>query len=197
AHGLILRSDGNTEFLARAERVALRPGVDWSETRRGTNAIGTALVEGAPVRVHGAEHFLQTNRILSCNAAPIRSGRGELLGVPHISHDARAVHAYAPRPAHLAARQVSNRLIEARAGQHRLVLQRTAGLLDTAERGLLLIEDGHIVAANEAAVSLLGASWADLLERPVEAFLAGWRGLREAPGAIAGQQGERFYATLG
>ncbi|GAA5232577.1 sigma-54-dependent Fis family transcriptional regulator [Verticiella sediminum] len=196
AHGVILRSEGSAEFLARAERVALRPGVDWSETHRGTNAIGTALVEGAPVRVQGAEHYLRTNRILSCNGAPIRSGRGELLGVLDISYDANTVHAYALGLAQMAARQVGNRLLRARSGQHRLVLQRNPNLLDTAERGVLLIEDGHVVGANEAAIGLLRTSWRELLDRPLLRFLQDWQGLRDTPGLMRTVDGERVYGAL-
>jgi sigma-54 dependent transcriptional regulator, acetoin dehydrogenase operon transcriptional activator AcoR len=45
-HGLILHSLGDTDFVEKANRVALCPGVSWAEADRGTNAIGTALVDG-------------------------------------------------------------------------------------------------------------------------------------------------------
>ena len=46
AQGVILHALGDDDFLPRADRVALRPGVAWSEQSKGTNAIGTALVLG-------------------------------------------------------------------------------------------------------------------------------------------------------
>src|SRR5690606_40995980 len=92
--GIMLQEASSTEFLHKGERVALRPGVSWSESQRGNNAIGTALFEGAPIRVHGSEHFLSCNRILSCHAAPIRSPRGDVIGVLDISGDAATLHAY-------------------------------------------------------------------------------------------------------
>ncbi|WP_154586402.1 sigma-54-dependent Fis family transcriptional regulator, partial [Bordetella pertussis] len=147
ASGVILQASGNTGFLQRADHVALRPGVSWAENHRGTNAIGTALIEAAALRVHGAEHFLRRNQILSCHAAPIRSPRGEILGVLDISGDAGRMHAYALSLASMCARQVANRVIE-QAGERclYLVFHKQASLLDSVERGLLLIEDERIVA---------------------------------------------------
>ena len=40
AEGVVLERFGEGEFAGRAERVALRPGVAWSEATTGTNAIG-------------------------------------------------------------------------------------------------------------------------------------------------------------
>ena len=41
--GLVLHTLGDTQALQKAQRVALAPGNLWSESGRGTNAIGTAL----------------------------------------------------------------------------------------------------------------------------------------------------------
>ncbi|RZL34957.1 MAG: GAF domain-containing protein, partial [Rubrivivax sp.] len=93
AHGLLLHASGDdAHFADRAARVALRPGALWSEQWRGTNAIGTALAEGAPVVVHGGEHYLARNGFLTCAAAPIADPAGQLLGVLDISGDRRGYH---------------------------------------------------------------------------------------------------------
>src|SRR5215471_13985252 len=67
ANGLILHSLGDDSFLQRADKVALRPGVSWSEKAKGTNAIGTAIVTQAPTLVHGNEHFFSANHFLTCS----------------------------------------------------------------------------------------------------------------------------------
>ena len=81
AAGTVLHSVGAPDFLDRAAQVALRPGADWSEPAKGTNAIGTALVAEAPVLVHADEHYLHANHFLTCSAAPILDPRGQVLGV--------------------------------------------------------------------------------------------------------------------
>ncbi len=63
--GFIIHSVGDQSFLDRASKVALSPGVEWSEESKGTNAIGTALVEQAPVSVHGSQHFFSANHFLT------------------------------------------------------------------------------------------------------------------------------------
>ena len=70
--------------------MALRPGARWSEALRGTNGIGTALADGRPVAVHGAEHFLARNGFLSCCAAPVFGPDGAVRGVVDVSGDQRA-----------------------------------------------------------------------------------------------------------
>lgn len=197
ASGVILQCRGNTGFLQRADQVALRPGVSWAEAERGTNAIGTVLVEASPLRVHGREHFLARNQILSCHAAPIHSPRGALLGVLDISGDAQHLHPYALGLASLGARQVANRLLApAHARQTQLVFHRHAALLDSAERGVLVIEDDHIVGANAAAIALLGTRWADLLDQPVRDWLGAWQQLAHQAGTVHSAAGEPFHATL-
>lgn len=177
ASGVILHEEGSTEFLQKAERVALLPGVCWSESQRGTNAIGTALLEGTAVRVHGSEHFLECNKSLSCHAAPVFSPRGDIIGVLDISGDAAVLQAYAMGLAQICARQISNRLMnQTDARLHRLVFQRQRSQLDTAERAILLLEEDRIVGANDTALDVLGGDWG-LLDNCVKAWLDGWESL--------------------
>ena len=64
ASGVVLHSFGDHEFFGKASKILLLPGGIWSEGFRGTNAIGTALVEQEPVMVHSAEHFITSNHCL-------------------------------------------------------------------------------------------------------------------------------------
>lgn len=196
AAGVILQEAGSTEFLRKAERVALRPGVSWAESLRGTNAIGTALIDGAATRVHGREHFLELNSILSCHAAPILSPRGETLGVLDISSEATTLHAYALGLAQMCATQISNRLLDnTDARLHKLVFQRQSSLLDSTERAILLLEDECIVGANAAALHLLETDWS-LLNSSIHAWMEGWSGLGEAPKSVHTRSGMSLLATL-
>ena len=71
SRGLVLDCGGDLDFAQRASRIALMPGSPWDEAAAGTNAIGTALVEGRSIVVHGAEHYFEPNRILTCAAVPV------------------------------------------------------------------------------------------------------------------------------
>jgi transcriptional regulator of acetoin/glycerol metabolism len=79
--GVIVGAWGGGGFLGEAARTRLVEGSSWAEAVRGTNAIGTALAEGAPVAVIGSAHFERINHGLFCYAAPIRDPFGELEAV--------------------------------------------------------------------------------------------------------------------
>ena len=65
ASGLVLYSLGDDSFSLRAAHIGLRPGVNWSEQQKGTNAVGTAIFAEQPTVVHASEHFLEANQFLT------------------------------------------------------------------------------------------------------------------------------------
>ncbi len=164
AEGLVLHTLGDAEFLQRAERVALRPGATWQECWRGTNAIGTALVEGQALVVHGGEHYLERNGFLTCAAAPIHDPTGKVLGVLDLSGDHRGYHRHTLGLVRSAARMVEHRLFDTRHGAGlRLRLHRQPeGIATLTESLLALSEDGWITGANDSALKLLGIGWRDV-----------------------------------
>ena len=86
--GYIIEAIGDAPFMSKAQKVNLSPGTSWREEIRGTNAIGTALRDNAPISVYGWEHFVHDNHFLACWAAPIQNNLGAPLGVLDISGEA-------------------------------------------------------------------------------------------------------------
>jgi transcriptional regulator of acetoin/glycerol metabolism len=167
--GMLLQSFGDTDFLSRADRVALAPGASWHERYRGTNAIGTALAESLPVVVHGGEHYLERNSFLTCAAAPIAAPDGRILGVLDISGEQRSRHPHTFGLVRAAAQMIENRLFDARHGDSvRLRFHPLAEGIGTVAEGVAaLSEDGWIVGANQAGLALLGLGPADLCATPL------------------------------
>lgn len=164
ARGTLMHTLGRTDFLQRAQQVALSCGASWLETHRGTNAIGTALAERCSMEIHGGEHFLERNEFLTCTAAPIASATGELMGVLDISGDHRGGHPHTYGLVSMAARMIENRLFGATCRQHlclHLHAQRE-GIGTVAEGILALSGDGWVVGANRAGLVMLGLTTADL-----------------------------------
>ncbi|ANA34840.1 sigma-54-dependent Fis family transcriptional regulator [Ralstonia mannitolilytica] len=108
--GLILHSLGDDDFLAKASKVALQPGASWSEESRGTNAIGTALAESKPTLVHGAEHYLEANRFLTCSCAPIFDPYGKTVGALDVTGDHRGFHKHTMALVRMSAQMIENHL---------------------------------------------------------------------------------------
>lgn len=167
--GLILEALGSADFLDKAARVSLTPGVPWSERVTGTNAIGTAIVENRSVEVRGSEHFYAPHRLLSCSAVPIIDPFGNIAGVLDLSGEASVHHVHALGMVRLAVDQIEHRMFERDfPGCRTLRLQRDASLLGTTQEGILVFDGERLAAANRHGLSLLGLSLGDIGRRRFE-----------------------------
>ena len=151
--GMIIHSLGDPAFVDRAQRVALQPGARWDEASLGTNGIGTALLERAPVEVFGSEHYLDRNVFLSCCASPIFDPRGELAGVFDISGDYRNPQRHTMGLVRLSVQLVEKRLFESEFGKHIvLAFHPRPEYVGSLQEGLVaLAPDGTILGANRTA----------------------------------------------
>ncbi|MDO8286870.1 MAG: sigma-54-dependent Fis family transcriptional regulator [Rhodoferax sp.] len=158
--GTILRTRCQSAFNTYAEKVALRPGVAWSESSKGTNAIGTALVLETDIYVHGDEHYIQSNHFLSCAASPIVDHSGNVIGVLDVSGDQRSFHPHTMMLVEMCARTIENNWFRDKFRQAlQLHFHTQAELIGTAEEGTIAFdEDGRIMGTNRAGLHILGTS---------------------------------------
>lgn len=172
ATGTVIHAVGDDDFLARADKVALRPGVNWSEQAKGTNAIGTALVDEVPVLVHADEHYLHANHFLTCSAAPILDPRGNVLGVLDVTGDQRSVHPHTMALVRMSVRMIENHWLQDDCGHAlRLHFHRRPECMGTLVEGIVAVgEDGRIVGANRSALEQLGLSGVALRRQTVQAL---------------------------
>ncbi|ODT66003.1 MAG: sigma-54-dependent Fis family transcriptional regulator [Pelagibacterium sp. SCN 63-23] len=196
AKGLVLDTAGSPEFAGRAAQVALRPGVAWSETSTGTNAIGTALAERRAIEVHGAEHFFEPHGILHCAASPIFDPYGQLAGVLDMSGHASAEHTHAMGLVRLAVEQIEHRFFN-RAFDAMTVVRfhRSADLLGTAREGVLVFDGDKLVAGNRRALHLVGLDRKALRKATSEGIFAE-ASLSIERGELRSRNGERFFAAV-
>jgi len=204
AQGTILHSVGDDEFLARAGKVALRPGVNWAEPSKGTNAIGTALVEEQPVLVHAGEHFIHANDFLTCSAAPIVDPRGNMLGVLDVTGDHRSYHRHTMGLVRMSARMIENHWLSDDCGNRlRLHFHARPEFIGTLQEGIVVVgSDGRILGANRSALDQLELSGAalrlqtltSLFETNVATVFDHFRAPLAAPLRITLPDGRRFHA---
>lgn len=91
--GYILETLGVPSFVNKAKKkIFLSLGANWQESSKGTNGIGTVLIEKKPLIIPSWTHYATPVNFLDCWAAPIRRGDGELIGVLNISGEAGAKH---------------------------------------------------------------------------------------------------------
>ncbi|MEZ0603275.1 sigma-54-dependent Fis family transcriptional regulator [Paraburkholderia sp. IW21] len=195
-HGVILHSLGDSDFVEKANRVALCPGVSWAEADRGTNAIGTALVDGQPTVVHAGEHFLHANRILTCSCAPIADPFGRTIGALDVSGDTRGFHKHTLALVRMSAQMIENHLFSNQfADAIRVHFHARAEFIGTLFEGLAAFApDGTFLSANRSALFQFGQPLADLKGQPFDALfgIAFPRLLQQ----IARTPGESILLTL-
>jgi len=142
ADGVLLWREGSTAVRRGADRLGFTEGANWSEGVVGTNAIGTALAEAAPVQMFGAEHFVRSHHVWTCTACPVHDPRtGELLGVVDVSGPAETIH-----PTTVALVGTAVKLAEAslwRSHETRLETLRNVGAPLLARHGPGLVADEH------------------------------------------------------
>jgi transcriptional regulator of acetoin/glycerol metabolism len=198
--GLILHSIRDDGFLPRAEKVALRPGVLWSEKEKGTNAIVTAIVTEAPALVHGAEHFLTANHFLTCSATPIADPYGQLIGVLDVTGDWRGYHRHAMALVRMSASVIENNLVDgAFADEITLHFHARAELIGALFQGIAVFRTGTFVTANRSALfqlgtelaALHGRSFAELFGVPLPAVLNQLAVRADRPVSLSLQSGVR------
>jgi transcriptional regulator of acetoin/glycerol metabolism len=172
SNGLILHSLGDSDFIAKANRVALCPGVSWAESDRGTNAVGTALADAQPTVVHGGEHFLDANRILTCSCAPIADPFGRTIGALDVSGDSRGFNKHTLALVRMSALMIENHLFANRFSDAvRVRFHAHAEFIGTLFEGLAAFSpDGLLLAANRSALFQFGKPLAQLLRQPFDAL---------------------------
>ncbi|MCB1955452.1 MAG: sigma-54-dependent Fis family transcriptional regulator [Rhodocyclaceae bacterium] len=149
----VLEIQGDPGFARAADYAGLRIGATWREDLRGTNAIGVALQQAAPVEIVGSEHYLDNCAFLTCAAAPIRDAQARVMGVlaiaghvlPHQEHTVSLVR--------MGTRLIERRLFEVECADAWLVgLSDRSENLGTLHEGLLAFAaDGRLEAADATA----------------------------------------------
>lgn len=147
----------------RLERMGIAPGFICAEDMVGTNGIGTALVERAPVQVDGEEHYADAFVSVSCAAAPIADPTsGRVMGVLALVCLAEQRNSLMLPFANRAAREVEQRLVDAAGIEDRLVLQRFLQERRRA-KGAFVVVTPRTILKNAAADRLIADADAPVL----------------------------------
>ncbi|MFS8579065.1 MAG: GAF domain-containing protein, partial [Novibacillus thermophilus] len=156
--GTIVHTAGDPSFEEQARTVHLQVGTNWQERRKGTNAMGVALVEQKPVRVHGGQHFYVKNRFLTCAASPVFTPRGELAGVINMSGRKERFNPLTLSLVSMVAETLQSRLLlEEAQHEHVLTVRELERTVDFTPFPLVSLDhERRIIRANQAARRLLG-----------------------------------------
>jgi sigma-54 dependent transcriptional regulator, acetoin dehydrogenase operon transcriptional activator AcoR len=164
SRGMVLHSLGDTDFLEKASRVALTPGMDWSEQNKGTNAIGTALTEQEALTVHGSQHFMNANKTLTCSCAPIFDPYGQVIGALDVTGDHRSFHQHTLALVRMSAQMIENHMFaDIFPKAIRIHFHTRSEFLGTLVEGIAVFSpEGRFISANRSAQFQIGLPFASL-----------------------------------
>lgn len=158
ATGLIISVEGDEGTRQRASEIALMPGAKWGELVTGTNAIGTALAVGAPIEVHGAEHFCEGIQRWTCSCAVVRDPIDHsIVGALDISGIARTYSRNSLAYVVSSAAQIEARLKEVELARRYRILEAGSAIASTAHTEGVVFFDrrGFAFKANSHATEAL------------------------------------------
>lgn len=155
--GVILASWGQERFKEKLTTIALSSGACWQEQLKGTNAIGTAIIEAKPVSIIGEQHFIHQHRFISCSASPVFDHQGNMVGILDITseqqqHDT-SVQLLVQNMVQLIENQLLSHIPQ---GSTRIDLACEKSLLHSGWQGIVIAnESGEVLAHNQVASQLL------------------------------------------
>ncbi len=155
--GVILCTWGQPRFKDRLTEIALESGACWQEKLKGTNAIGTAIVEARPVTIVGDQHYIRQHHFISCSSCPIFTHQGELLGILDITSEQQKHDLSTQVLVQNMVQLVENHLLcEIPHGTTRIDLACERSLLNSGWQGIVIAdESGKVLAHNHIAAQLL------------------------------------------
>lgn len=178
--GVVLDTIMDTDFSEGPCGRSIRPGSIWLEEKRGTNALGLALLSGRSSMVMGGEHFFSCHGGVSCVAAPIMASDGRIVGLLDASSEVTERQYHTQALVTLAATNIENRLFaEAHQDDYIVQFHQRAEYLATQSVGLIGIDEGgRITGANRMSARLLDGEhlataslFSDLFRGDVQAVL--------------------------
>ncbi len=183
-NGCILSIFGDESILTQAFSYKMMPGAYMDELSIGTNAMGTAIVEGFPVQVSGNEHYIKAYHRWTCSAAPIRSVDGKLIGVLDLTGYSELVHPHTLGMV-VAAANAIERMLEIKVVNDQLTLSKvyTDTIIDSITAGILTADlEGNIKTANKHIPLMFGYGVSELKDTKVWELFQGWDTVVESAG---------------
>lgn len=173
AEGCILTLIGDDEILKIADELKMTPGAFMDESNIGTNAMGTALVEGVPVQVSGQEHCISAYYRWTCSAAVIRDENGDIIGTLDLTGYIERVHPHTLGMVVAAVNAIENTM--KLTAKNRLIRENakfTESLLDSIQSAIISCDIlGGIKTVNRQALQIFNTSEADFKSRPLTYYL--------------------------
>ncbi len=174
--GCILRVMGDKKTISEAEFLNMVMGAYMSENSIGTNAMGTAISENAPVQVTADEHFVSAYHRWTCSAAPIHDTEGKIIGTINLTGDSQLMHPHSLGLVVAAVSAIENHIenieIQKQLFDSNMYAFAMMNNLSYGAFAIDLNDDIHWV--NDTACRALNIRRLNLINQPINNFFKDW-----------------------
>lgn len=155
-HGVVLEVSGPVNHGDPRAHAIGRRGIDLSEARVGTTAIGAALTELRPVWLHRGEHFFDANGSYSCAGSPLFDPLGRCMGMLDLTGVDVPERPELRHVVTRSARALEDALLRQQPHALLLRLNWPGAQLGSEADGLMALDaDGFVLGCNSAARQLV------------------------------------------
>lgn len=155
--GTIVHALGDRSLAPRDLQLPLTCGRSLLESEIGSNAPLIAGREGAPILLHGGDHYLEELRAFTCAAAPVLNPQGRVAAVLDVTGIDVSADQQTLARVWRAAWSIEGRLFEQHPEGALIRLHEDPRFIDTPEQALLLVgRGGELLGANSLARAMLG-----------------------------------------
>jgi len=180
--GCILKVLGDEAILAKATSLEMVPGAFMDEANIGTNAMGTALAEDAPVQISGDEHFVAAYHRWTCSGAPIHDAEGRIIGSLDLTGNRESVHPHTLGMVVAAAEAIGRFLRIERANEELAIAkQYEETIIESLSAGIVTADmGGQVRTASRLAAEMFGYRVDGMRRMKVGELVDGWDRIRES-----------------
>lgn len=174
--GCILEINGDEETINAASELNMIVGAYMDEKSVGTNAMGIALTEDAPIQVSAKEHFITAYHKWTCSAAPIHDTEGNIMGTLNLTASREKVHPHTLGMV-IAIVKAIEKWIENRSTQTKLynTYQYVFTIMNTLYFGVIAVDMlGRIEWINDSACNIFNIKRSNLINTHVYKIIKNW-----------------------
>jgi len=179
--GCILKILGDPDPLEKATQLNIIPGAYVDERSKGTNAMGTALSEDAPVQISAKEHFLTALQQWTCSAAPIHDRHENIIGTLNLTGDKSLSHRHTLGLVVAASRAIENAIHNDYVQKKLFEAQQYAySIMNTVPFGVFALDKKDSIKwVNDTACKAIKMKRTKLINTPIDQIFSHWKRIKQ------------------
>lgn len=174
--GCILNIIGDKKIIESAKKLDMVIGAYMDEKNIGTNAMGTAIKEDAPIQISEKEHFINVYHRWTCSAAPIHDANGKIIGTLNLTGNSDLVHPHTLGLVVAAVKSIENQLKVDKVQRRIKETYRYMNvIMNSISSGIIAVDkEGIVNSINDEACRMLSLNRNEIINKSIESIFYSW-----------------------